>query len=129
MPVREVPAYVRAAVAARAATAQTERDARKWAYLLILLQEAGVDPAKVPPEQLKYALMSPYERHGYTQQSVESWVSMCDPAVKPKWNEIDCFRTQARAALKRPSSLGRRVALVGGVAFTAAFLVSYMRRR
>jgi len=104
------------------------RDARRWQYLLILLQEAGVDPKKVPSGQMMYALMAPYERAGYTSQDIEHWIIMCDPEIKPAWKEVDCFRAQVRAALKPHPVLGTRVALVGGAAFLAAFAATRLLR-
>jgi hypothetical protein len=73
---------------------------------------------------MMYALMSPYERHGHTQQDIETWISTCDPEVKPAWDEVACFRARARAALKPSPALGLRVAIVGGAAFAAAFLLT-----
>jgi hypothetical protein len=100
------------------------RAARRWQYLVVLLQEAGIDPKKVPSGQMMYALMAPYERAGHTSQDIENWINSCDPEVKPSWDEVTCFRTQVRAALRPHPSLGTHVALVGGVAFAAAFLLT-----
>jgi hypothetical protein len=100
---------------------QSVRDARRFQYLLILLQEAGVDPNAVPPDQLMSELMAPYERHGYTQADIDSWIATCDPVIKPAWDEVTCFRAKAKAALKPPVGLGAAIALVGGLAFLAAF--------
>jgi hypothetical protein len=100
------------------------RDARRWQYLLILLQEAKVDPKKVPQDQLMFDLLSPYERLGYTQHDIDGWIAVCDPEIKPAWDEVECFRAKARAALKPRPGLGLPVALAAGVAFLASFALT-----
>lgn len=104
------------------------RDARKWAYLVVLLQEAGVDPKKVPPEQMTFALLSPYERRGYTQANIDGWVAACDPEIKPAWDEVTCFRAKVKEALKPPVGLALPVAVAGGIAFLAAFALTRRHR-
>jgi len=97
------------------------RDARKLAYLVILAQEAGVDPKRIPQGQLLFALTSPYERRGYTSADIESWIAECDPEIKPSWDEVACFRQKVRDALAPRASLGIRAAVIGGAAFFAGF--------
>jgi hypothetical protein len=104
------------------------REARRWKYLVILLEEAKVDPKKVPQEQLMYALLSPYERLGHTQADIDGWIATCDPEIKPAWDEVECFRAKARAALKPRPGLGLPVALAAGVAFLAAFALTRRHR-
>lgn len=104
------------------------RDARRWQYLAILMQEAHLDPKRIPTGQALFALMSPYERHGYTTADIESWVAACDPEIKPPWDEIACFRARAKDALRPRPSLGMAAVVAGGAAFAAAFLLTRARR-
>ena len=104
------------------------RAARQWAYLLVLLQETGVDPAKVPQDQILAEIMSPLERHGYTSQDIQNWISSCDPEIKPAWDEVTCFRAKVKDALKPPSGLGLAVAASATVAFLAAFVLARRHR-
>jgi hypothetical protein len=104
------------------------RAKREYQYLGILLHEAGVDPAKVPEWQIPFALMAPYERRGYTQEDIRHWMDTCDPEIKPSWDEVTCFQARARGALTARPGLGLQVAIAGGAAFLAAFVLTRRRR-
>lgn len=104
------------------------RTARRWQYLLILIQEAKIDPKQVPPGMGMYVLMSPYERRGYTAQDIESWIDICDPVIKPAWDEITCFRNRVRQMLQPKPALGTAAAIAAGVAFAGAFLLTRRSR-
>lgn len=104
------------------------RAARKLAYVAVLLQEAHVDPKKVPKGQALFALATPYEQAGYTSRDIERWVDDCDPRAKPSWDPVECFRKKARAALEPKPGLGVRLAAIGAVAFLAGFALSRHRR-
>jgi len=103
------------------------RAARGLAYVTVLLQEAHVDPKKVPKGQALFALASPYEQAGVTSRDIDRWVDDCDPRTKPPWDPVDCFRKKARSALEPKPGLGVRLAAIGAVAFLAGFVLS--RRR
>ena len=107
---------------------QDARDARKLGYVKILLEEGGVDPKRVAPGDAAMAMASPYEERGYGEAEIAKWIADCDPHVKPAWDPVVCFRDKARAAMKPRPGLGTKLAVVGAVAFSAAFLLSRWRR-
>jgi hypothetical protein len=104
------------------------RQARQLAYLVVLAQEAHFDVKKMPPGEFIYGIASPYERRGFTTKDIENWINICDPAKKPAWDPIDCFRDKARAALKPRLGLAAPLLLIGGAAFLGAFLLSGPKR-
>ena len=115
---------------AKAAAAQADTDARsarRFLYLVVLLQETGVDPKKVPQEEIVFRLMTPLEKLGYTTADIESWIQECDPEIKPSWDPVECFRAKVKAALRPRMSLLAPVSIAAGVAFAAAFALT--RRR
>jgi len=103
------------------------RNARRFLYLVVLLQETGVDPNKVPQAELIARVMTPFEKLGYTSIDIESWVTACDPEIKPPWDEVECFRAKVKKALRPRMSLSVPVAAAAVIAFSAAF--SLARRR
>ncbi len=104
------------------------RAARRLEYLLVLFQEAHVDPDKTPQGDIVYALATPYEQRGLTSADIERWIDECDPVKKPAWDEVACFRGKVRAAMKGQMGLGTKVALIGAGAFFAGFVLSRARR-
>jgi hypothetical protein len=117
----EAPLMASAADAPVVRDSPDVRNARQLAYFVVLAQEAHIDPKRVLPGQLLYAVASPYERRGYTSADIEGWIATCDPEIKPPWDEVTCFREKARDALQPPPSLALRTAVIGGAAFLAAF--------
>jgi hypothetical protein len=107
---------------------QAGREARKLAYVVVLLEEAHVDPKKILPGDVVFSMLSPYEQRGFTERSIEAWVSECDPMEKPPWDSAECFRAKARAAMKPRPGLGTKVALIAGASFLAAFSLSRWRK-
>jgi len=120
------PSAIRARAAAAAADADA-RAARRFLYLVVLLQETGVDPNKVPQEELVFRVMTPLEKLGYTSADVERWISECDPEIKPDWDQVECFRARVKEALRPRFGMGLPVVISAGIAFAAAF--SLTRRR
>jgi hypothetical protein len=108
-----------------------DRAARRLSYVIVLLQEAHVDPKKIPPGQVVFAMASPYEQRGVTSADIENWITACDPPVKPprpKGDPIACFREKARAAMKDKPGIGLPLLAIGGAAFFAPFVVSRRRK-
>ncbi len=120
------PVLVRARAAAAAAD-QDARTARRFLYLVVLLQETGTDPNKVPQEEIVFRVMTPLEKLGYTSADVERWVSECDPEIKPNWDPVECFRARVKEALRPRFGMALPVVVAGVAAFAAAF--SLTRRR
>ncbi len=104
------------------------KEARKLSYVVVLLQEAHVDPKNIPKGQALFALATPYEQAGYTSRDIDRWVADCDPPTKPSWDPVECFRQKARAALRPKPGLGVRLAAIGTFAFLAGFALSRRRR-
>ncbi len=113
-------------IRAKAADA-SDRNARRFLYLVVLLQETGVDPNKVPQGEIVFRVMTPLEKLGYTSADVERWISECDPEIKPNWDQVECFRARVKEALRPRFGMGLPIALAAGIAFTAAFKLT--RRR
>lgn len=104
------------------------RASRQLQYFLILAQYSGIDLKKTPADELLFDIESAYERRGYTAAVIQNWIQTCDPEVKPSWDEIACFRTQVETAMKPASGLGTHLAVIGAISFTAAFVLSRVRR-
>jgi len=116
--------------------AQAARTQRRWQYLAIMMEEAGIDPKTIPSGNVLAAIISPYEQRGYTSQDVETWINDCDPAfdadghpvLTSTGHEVDCFRARAKAALAPRPALGLHVAVIAGIAFLGAFWAFRERR-
>jgi len=109
---------------AKAAAAQADidaRNARRFLFLVVLLQETGVDPKKTPQDEIVARVMTPLEKLGYSSADIERWVSECDPEIKPDWDPVDCFRARVKQALRPHMSLAVPVVIAAGIAFIAAF--------
>jgi hypothetical protein len=105
----------------KAPTWEQGRDARNLMYVAVLLEEAHIDPKKIPKGQVIFAMATPYEQRGVTGRDIERWALECDPAKKPAWDPVECFRKKARAAMAPRPGLGSKVALIAGASFLAAF--------
>ena len=113
------------------ATYADERAARRMSYIIVLLQEAHVDPAKIPAGQVIFEMASPYERRGVTSADIENWILACDPVTKPPRPGPDpvlCFREKARAAMRIKPGIGLPLLAIGGAAFLSAFLLTRRRK-
>lgn len=103
------------------------RLARRWQYLLILVQEAGIDTKQIPPGMATFVLMSAYERRGYNAQIIEAWITTCDPLIKPAWDEVECFRAKVRSMMRPHPALGTTAAIAAGVTFAGAYMLTRLR--
>lgn len=111
-----------------APTWEDGRPARELAYVVVLLQEAHVDPKKIPPGQVIFAMASPYEQNGVTSRDIERWIADCDPKTRPARDPVACFRNKARAAMKPRPGLAAPLLLIGGAAFLAGFALSRLKK-
>lgn len=110
---------------------QKARPARGLAYVAILLEEAHVDPNKIPKGQVVFAMVSPYEERGVTTRDIERWVKECDPPERttpPALDPVACFRAKARAAMRPRPGLGTKVAIIAGASFLGSFLLARARK-
>ncbi len=107
---------------------ESERDGRRLLYVVALAEESHLDASKVPEGQARAALLGPYERRGVTDDQIQGWVAECDPATKPSWDPVECFRAKARQALRPRRSLGYDLAVIGALSFGLALAYGRLRR-